>query len=119
MLSEIKDVKQIENEGYRCWFADNYFDLIIWYEDKAITGFQLCYDKQGSERSLTWIKDRGFSHNKIDAGEHPGHTKMTPILVADGIFDKEKIAERFKKESKKIDADIAEFVYARLLAYPG
>ena len=91
MLSEINDVKQIENEGYRRWFSDNYFDLIIWYGDEKIIGFQLCYDKQGSERSLTWIKNRGFSHNKIDDGEKPGHTKMTPILVADGVFDKEKI----------------------------
>lgn len=119
MLFEINDVKQFEDEGFRRWFSDNYFDLIIWYQDKIITGFQLCYDKQGMERSLTWIKGKGFSHNKIDNGEKPGHSKMTPILVADGIFDKESIAEKFKKASKNIEAAISSFVYSKLLKYPG
>ncbi|MBN2531619.1 MAG: hypothetical protein JXB88_01940 [Spirochaetales bacterium] len=118
MLKEIINVKQYETEGYRRWFSDDFFDLIIWYEDKKIVGFQLCYDKQGLERSLTWLKDKGFSHNKIDDGEKPGHSKMTPILVADGIFEKEKIAEAFKKASKNIDPVISSFVYSKLIEYP-
>ena len=94
MLVEIKDVSQDDEPGYRRWFIDNYFDLIIWYDDDdTITGFQLCYDKAEAERSLTWIKDRGFSHNNT-------------------------IAERFKKESKKIDAELSSFVYSKLLMYP-
>ena len=117
MLVEVKEVKQFENEGFRRWFTDNYFDLIIWYDGDTISGFQLCYDKEESERSLTWIKGKGFSHNKIDNGEKPGHTKMTPILVQDGLFDKETIAAKFKKDSKKIDIEISLFVYSKLLTY--
>ena len=119
MLIEAKEVKQYDGEGYRRWFTDNYFDLIVWYKDDSIIGFQLCYDKEVKERSVTWIKNKGFAHNKIDDGEIPGHAKMTPILVPDGIFNKEKIADKFKKESKKIDAEISAFIYSKLITYPG
>jgi hypothetical protein len=119
MLIEIDDVKQYDDEGHRRWFTDDYFDLIIWYnDDNSMYGFQLCYDKQESERSLTWIEGQGFSHNKIDAGEAPGRSKMSPILVPDGLFDKDAIAERFKNTSKKIDRDISAFVYTKLITYP-
>ncbi|MBN2440967.1 MAG: hypothetical protein JXJ04_06465 [Spirochaetales bacterium] len=120
MLFEIKAVKQYDNEGYRRWFTDDYFDLIIWYnDDDSVSGFQLCYDKQDSERSVTWVSKKGFSHNKIDAGETPGHAKMSPILVPDGAFDKDSIADKFKAESKEIDKEISAFVYSKLLIYPG
>ncbi len=33
MLIEVKEVRQIEDEGLRRWFTDSYFDLILWYEE--------------------------------------------------------------------------------------
>ena len=46
MLTEFKGVRQREEEGIRRWFFDDYFDLIIWYDNNhQIEGFQLCYDK--------------------------------------------------------------------------
>jgi hypothetical protein len=118
VLVEIKQVKQFKDEGYRRWFMDRYFDLIVWYDDYGkIKGFQMCYDKDNMERSLTWNQKGGFQHNKIDSGEKPGHAKMTPILVSDGLFSKNEIAERFKKESKKIDKKVAAFVYEKILTY--
>jgi len=33
MLVEHAHVRQIHGEGYRRWFADDYFDLIVWYDD--------------------------------------------------------------------------------------
>jgi len=55
MLTEIRNARQVEGEGFRRWFTDDYFDLIVWYGDQnAMIGFQLCYDKQGKERALTW-----------------------------------------------------------------
>lgn len=58
MLNEIRNVRQIKGECSRRGFTDRYFDLIVWYDD---------------ERRLT-----GFQHNRIDAGEVPGHARMTP-----------------------------------------
>ena len=120
MLIEIENPRQIENEGPRRWFTDKYFDLIVWYEKKgkAITGFQLCYDKGRMERALTWRPNLGFSHERIDDGDWPGRMKMTPILVPDGAFDHTSIAERFRRSSRKIDPEIGEFVYQKVMHYP-
>ena len=71
------------------------------------------------ERALTWRLKHGYSHTRIDDGERPGQTKMTPILVADGVFEKREIAERFKHESKEIEPDVSSFVYTKVLEYPG
>jgi hypothetical protein len=120
MLRELSKSRQIENESYRRWFSDNYFDLIVWYDagKTTIVGFQLCYDKLGMERAITWHKDKGFSHNRIDDGEAPfEHAKMSPILVSDGVFAKDTIADKFKALSVGIDPNIAEFACAKIKEY--
>jgi hypothetical protein len=119
MLSEVKNPRQIKNEGHRRWFTDSYFDLIVWYEQDgaALAGFQLCYDKEREERALTWRRGKGFDHKRIDDGEVTGRMKMTPVLVPDGTFDYSVIAERFRRESEKIDPEIRELVYEKLTNY--
>jgi len=120
MLFEIKNPRQIEGEGRRRWFADSYFDLIVWYGRAGdLEGFQLCYDKGRDERALTWREDQGYAHERVDDGEVTGRAKMTPVLVPDGAFAHSAIAERFRTESAKIDPEIAGFVYDRLRGYPG
>jgi len=120
MLQEIVNVKQMPGKSFRRWFSSNFFDLIVWYdEEKNINGFQLCYDIGRNERALTWQRDSGYSHNKIDDGE--GRTyryKMTPILITDGVFEYKEVATKFKEESNKIDAELAVFVYGKLLRFP-
>lgn len=117
MLVEKNSVRQIENEGFRRWFADREFDLIVWYEDDEIIGFQLCYDKNDTERAITWNKHGGYIHNKIDDGEAPYSYKMSPVLVQDGLFDKSRVAGSFKRAATKIDDGITDFVYTKLLEY--
>jgi hypothetical protein len=118
MLTEVLNVRQLDNDARRRWFTDDYFDLIVWYDEHdAFVGFQLCYDKTFNEYSITWKENEGFTHNRIDDGEAPGQAKMSPILIPDGAFDKESIAMRFKRESKKIDGSIGEFVHAKLLEF--
>lgn len=118
MLTEIPNARQIVGEGRRRWFTDDYFDLIVWYgtEERPI-GFQLCYDKSGRERALTWTRDHGFRHDRVDPGEIPGHSKMTPIIVADGAFDQGMVARLFRRASPAIDEGVARFVAERLDAY--
>ena len=120
MLAEIENTRQIPGEGFRRWFTDAENDLIIWYKDDDIIGFQFCYDKVFSERAITWFEKHGFSHMKVDDGEPAmGGPKRTPVLVSDGVFDFEEVAKRFKALSAKIDADITDFVYGKMLEYPG
>jgi len=118
VLSEISNPRQVVGEGLRRWFTDDYFDLIVWYgtEEHPI-GFQLCYDKPDHERALTWTRAHGFQHDRVDAGEIPGHPKMTPIIVADGAFDRDPVAERFRRASAGMDPRIASFVLEKLGNY--
>ena len=119
MLTELRNPRQIEGEGVRRWFTDEYFDLIVWYDhDKALLGFQLCYDKQGRERALTWTTESGFQHNRIDQGEVPGHAKMSPVIIADGEFAAAQVGARFRAESARIDPAVARLVYEKVSAYP-
>ena len=97
MLRELADVRQIPGEPRRRWFADDYFDLIVWFNKKGESiGFQLCYDLPGEERALTWHKNTGFSHRRVDDGERQRPYKATPILVADGSFDDAAVSELFE-----------------------
>jgi hypothetical protein len=93
-------------------------DLIVWYEKDAIIGFQLCYDKRGAEKALTWKKKGGYAHNRVEDGEgRPGKYKSTPILVTDGIFQAKSVADNFKEQSTGINSDIVKFVTKKLNEY--
>ena len=117
MLREWKQVRQRPEEGYRRWFKDDRFDLIVWFESGEIVGFQLCYDTDTNERAITWYATGSYVHAKVDDGERPFGTKSTPILVSDGDFDSDRVAAEFREASRNMDRDIAELVYARLLNY--
>jgi hypothetical protein len=84
----------------------------------SLSGFQLCYDKTGKERALTWTREHGFQHNRIDAGEVPGHAKMTPVIIANADFSSLAVAEAFRKEALRIDPALARFVYLAVKNYP-
>lgn len=118
MLREISDVRQIPGEGHRRWFTSTEFDLIVWYEEGLVTGFQLCYDKETKERALTWRVTGSYGHTRIDDGETPFGPKRTPILVQDGVFDKNTVLQRFRQVSGEIDPVIADLVARRLADYP-
>lgn len=118
MLVEQKKVRQFEEDQFRRWFSDDYFDLIVWHDAQGgITGFQLCYDKSRSERAFTWTRDEGYSHHRIDDGEQITRLKGSPILVSDGTFSAKAVSERFREASRGIDRYIADFVYEKILEY--
>jgi hypothetical protein len=117
MLSEFKDVSQHPGEPRRRYFLSEYFDLYVWLDkDSEFVGFQLCYDKNNNERALSYI-DGAFSHRGIDSGESVASENRTPILVADGVFDRNENLDRFIQESKMIDPKVAEYVIKMLKNY--
>jgi hypothetical protein len=119
MLTEVRNPRQVEGEGLRRWFTDEYFDLIVWHDAAGeFSGFQLCYDKAGDERALTWRRGEGYSHERVDDGEIPGRAKMSPILVPDGAFARNEVAERFLEASAGIEQHLRKAVHERLLAFP-
>ncbi len=114
MLRELTDVRQVLKESRRRWFADDYFDLIVWVgETGEFIGFQLCYDKSGDEHALTWHKT-GFSHHRVDSGETQRPYKATPILVADGALDLASLTYLFKERSRIMDQKVARFVLDKI-----
>ena len=119
MLTEATDIRQIPGEPKRRWFSDDDFELIVWIDyNDIIVGFQLCYDKRNNMRALTWKAPSTYYHDRVDDGEvHPLQPKATPVLVADGTFDYQRIAAMFLKESTAIDSTIARFVYKRILEF--
>lgn len=115
MLIETPDVRQIPGEGCRRWFADEYFDLIVWYDAGSISGFQLCYDKSGHPHAFTWTRGHGARHNAIDDGDDASWIhKASPILVADGMLDVDALARRFRSAADAVPADLHAFVLERL-----
>jgi len=118
MLTDYAGVRQIPGDRPRRWFQSEDEDLIVWYaEDGSIFGFQLCYDKQKSERALTWLPQSGFSHNRVDDSKGPGLTKGTPLLVADGVFDVSTMSRRFLQISETLPREVFEFVSGKLGEY--
>ena len=120
MLYEIEKVKNHENEPKRRWFFDHDIDLTVWFDDNVhIIGFQLCYDKPETPHAVTWWEKSGYHHHEVDDGEKNGvlSRKGIPILLANGVFEKDKIASLFYEKSREIDPVISKFVYDRLLKY--
>jgi hypothetical protein len=116
VLKEVQLSCQPGGEPIRRWFSDDHHDLIVWLaNDGGIIGFQFCYDKSGDEHALTWLKDKGFAHRRIDDGEGRGlHHKMTPILIPDGIIDIGRIRSLFRLVCGEVDKDIVALVEKRL-----
>jgi hypothetical protein len=118
MLREMSQVRQDPAEAARRWFADDYFDLIVWVgPDSEISGFQLCYDKEGDEYALTWQRQTGFHHNRVDSGDLQRPYKASPILITDGHFEAAAIARLFREHSAAMDQRVAHFVLQQLGRY--
>ena len=121
MLNEITYVKHIQGEPKRRWFADDLFDLIVWYgDDDAIVGFQLCYDLSNDQRAFTWKAPGASRHDRVDDGEgNPGQYKSTPILIPDGNFDAPRVIADFRTASANLDQRLVQFVVDRLQEWRG
>ena len=116
-MKEFERVRQ-DKKGYKRFFTDDLFDLYVWYTKKngSITGFQLVYEKWTNPRAFTWLKDKGYRHDRID-GYDSNRWNLTPILVANGYLDKKSIADKFFEHSKRIDKEIVTLVYRTLVDY--
>ena len=119
MFRETPNVRQIKGDPKRRWFTDDDLELIVWFgKENRIIGFQLCYEIERQPKALTSQETDSFFHNGIDDGEQwPGGHKSTPILVPDGIFDKENAGKRFARSSQSLPAEIAEFVTRKIAEY--
>lgn len=122
MLSEYKEVRQRDDEGFRKWYSDKYFDLIVWYdrEGGSMTGFQVCYDKGESERAFTWKVEESEirSHRYIVNGPvEIGTNKMTSILRGDAARIDEAVIFRLRQSAGALGSEALGRIIAEMEKY--
>jgi len=121
LLRELPDTRQIAGEPKRRWFTSPELDLIVWLnDDDKPVGFQLCYDKSAGEHALTWREGRGYDHAFVDDGEEitPAQQKSTPILRADGHFNRKRVKEMFLEAAAHVPESLRAYVRRVLESYP-
>ena len=119
-LEEKINVRQRETEGFRRWFVNKYFEIILWYEKKDgdLYGFQFCFSRNKNEKAYTWTKDYQSSHKISDSYIEPGYSNMsTAILHGDGGLIPEDIIIKYKEESKNIDEEINRLIVEKMIEY--
>lgn len=118
MLREISETRQIRGEPRRRWFNSESMDLFIWYDpDGEPLGFQLCYGKPVNERALTWFRPASYSHMRVNASGQEEGTR-TPILVADGLFERDPVRAEFTREARGLPTEVVTLVLERLGGFP-
>ncbi len=112
-LSENRSVRQRPEEGFRRWFVNEYFDIIIWYESRHTppTGFQLCYDRHANERAFTWQRGKQSSHFVSDQphGERSAWA-ATAILHGDAGPVPSDVLSRLRNEQGELDGARLELI---------
>src|SRR5262245_51959944 len=115
-MREFPGIRQSRGEPWRRWFQSDDEELTVWYEpDGSFRGFQLCYDRQGYERALTWLKAKGYARLRVDHGEsEPLTVKRTPVVLPDGAFDAAEVLERFRAAAGGLPDEIARLVAEKI-----
>jgi hypothetical protein len=117
VLVEYKAVKQEAGAGSRRWFEDQSYELVVWYlPGGSVEGFQILYYGKVAERALTWRKDGGFSHSRIDSGTESPMKNLAPILLPVGKVPWAQVVREFEESSAELEPDLREFIRGRLEA---
>ena len=114
MITEFENLRQIAGEDERRLFSDADFALYVWYRNKTISGFELCYDLKRYERAVLWTQDHGFSHYAVDEGEEPGRAGQTPVLSSVEAPLGTGLREAFEATSGGLEREIRELVMGKL-----
>jgi len=109
----------MEGAFERRWYQDDQFDLYVWLDSEgAITHFQLAYDKPTVEKALDWKCHHGFMHYRVNQYAPESVGSMTPLLIMDSAFAKERVIREFTQRAGAIDIGVAAFVSQMLQRAP-
>ena len=116
MLREIRGIRQDDKSLNRRWFQDEYFDLWTWESaEGALVAFQLCYDKRRDERALSWRRDHGFDHLRVQTGRD---RESTAFLQGDGgVFPAVIVSRKLKAAAQPLPALMRRFIFHKVKAY--
>jgi len=104
----------------RRWFTDSDMDLYVWFSGEMPVRFHLVWNKQNRIQSISWDTENGFDNSRFNpfelllllSGAERLHMDNTEFNIA-------ALANRFLHNCENIEATLADFIYARLLEYPG
>lgn len=87
-LTENTSVRQRPEEGFRRWFINDFFDVILWYDRQGgtLTGYQVCYGKnQLGERAFSRFGDK-IGHHLVSSRSTEAELRgmQSAILHDDG-----------------------------------
>jgi hypothetical protein len=117
MLREIRHVRQDLPGITRRWFQDEYFDLWTWQESEGgtLTAFQLCYDKRDDERALSWRRDHGFDHLRVQTGR--GRESTAFLQGEGGVFPALLVSRKLKAAAQGLPTAMRRFIFHKVKAY--
>lgn len=111
LLREVLAVRQVPGDGRRRWFTSDTADLFVWHDADGIpAGFQFCYDKPTAEQALTWHKESGFTHQRVDPGDWSGGMKGASVLAASTRWAPASVLARFRRVAEALPEDVRLFV---------
>jgi hypothetical protein len=125
MLREISSFRHYAGHANRRLFSDSDMDLYIWFNKEVPVRFHLTYNKRGCSRSLSWNTETGFERTRLAQIEAVSLVMgvsqlLDPLLSTDNQdMPGSVLARGFLHESEQIAPWLADFIYARLLEYPG
>jgi hypothetical protein len=122
-LAENVNVRQRPEEGFRRWFVNSYFDLILWYDAQGgdLTGFQICYSRNKWEREFTWTRQYASSHLVSDSFIEAGVSPLSAgVLQGDGGMIPESVVARFEADSAdstELERGLRTFIVEKIREY--
>lgn len=125
MLKEISRFRHYAGHANRRWFSDSDMDLYIWFNREVPVRFHLTYHKRGRSRSLSWNTETGFERTRLAQIEAAALAMGVSQLLDPRLSSNSQdiagsvLARKFLHASERIAPWLADFIYARLLEYPG
>jgi len=115
-MIEITRVRQDDNGLYKRWFTSATADLYIWTKAGLLQAFEYCFDKEQTERVIRWHCDYAPTFSRVDAGDHPGGYKMSPIILAGNKPNLVRVASQFRRCAKSLERGLRRAIYKRIRA---
>ena len=120
MLREISFYKSDIKYRKKRWFTDSDMDLFVWFRKNLPTRFQLSYIKYGRGHAIHWSSESGFKHSLVDLSQaKAGKHGLPDEYDIDHSVNVPSLARSFLVASAEIEPSLVDFIYARLLEYPG
>ena len=119
MLQEIATAHRNNQYKTKRWFTDSNMNLFVWFKDQVPICFQLNYKKSQREYSINWHTKTGYTHNQIKPELRHIKYRTSSIHSTECKFNVAFTAREFLQASDYIEASLADFIFARLIEYPG